>query len=388
LHLDPISSYGEETRVSSFLFLSMHPLSRPHSLERRQERLRQLLERRKLPLLLVSNPVNIFYLTGFRGSAGVAILGPSEAFLWVDPRYTQQAREQARGVEVVEERGSLLKAAGRCLGKMGVKKAGYEDGHLTCAGLRELAGQTPGTVRLTPAGGLVEELRYVKDPEEIECIRNAGWLTAAVLAEVIKQVRPGVRECDLAAEIDYRLRRRGADGAAFETIVASGPRAAWPHARASAKLLKKSELVIFDLGAILRGYAADMTRTFYLGNPSRRVRSLYSAVLEAQQRAVRSLGAGKRARDVDAAARRALAARGLDGCFTHSTGHGVGLEIHEKPRLARGEQQRLEAGCVVAVEPGVYLEGLGGIRIEDTVLVRRGGGEILTPAPKDDWIIM
>jgi len=367
----------------------MHPLSRPHSLERRQERLRQLLERRKLPLLVVSNPVNIFYLTGFRGSAGVAILGPSEALLWVDPRYTQQAREQARGVEVVEERGSLLKAAGRWLGKRGVKKAGYEDGHLTCAGLRELAGQTPGTVRLTPAGGLVEELRYVKDPEEIECIRNAGRLTAAVLAEVIKQVRPGVRECDLAAEIDYRLRRRGADGAAFETIVASGPRAAWPHARASAKLLKKSELVIFDLGAILRGYAADMTRTFYLGNPSRRVRSLYSAVLEAQQRAVRGLGAGKRGReDVDAAARRALAARGLDGCFTHSTGHGVGLEIHEKPRLARGEWQRLEAGCVVTVEPGVYLEGLGGIRIEDTVLVRRGGREILTPAPKDDWIIM
>jgi Xaa-Pro aminopeptidase len=366
----------------------MHPLSRPHSLERRQERLRQLLERRKLPLLVVSNPVNIFYLTGFRGSAGVAILGPSAALLWVDPRYTQQAREQARGVEVVEERGSLLKAAGRWLGKRGVKKAGYEDGHLTCAGLRELAGQTPGTVRLTPAGELVEELRYVKDPEEIECIRNAGRLTAAVLAEVIKQVRPGVRESDLAAEIECRLRRRGADGAAFETIVASGPRAAWPHARASAKLLKKSELVIFDLGAILRGYAADMTRTFYLGNPSRRVRSLYSAVLEAQQRAVRSLGAGKRARDVDAAARRALAARGLDGWFTHSTGHGVGLEIHEKPRLARGERQRLEAGCVVTVEPGVYLEGLGGIRIEDTVLVRRGGGEILTPAPKDDWIIM
>lgn len=256
----------------------MHPLSRPHSLERRQERLRQLLERRKLPLLAVSNPVNIFYLTGFRGSAGVAILGPSEAFLWVDPRYTQQAREQARGVEVVEERGSLLKAAGRWLGKRGVKKAGYEDGHLTCAGLRELAGQTPGTVRLTPAGGLIEELRYVKDAEEIECIRSAGQLTCAVFEEVVPHVRPGVRECDLAAEIDYRLRRRGADGAAFETIVASGPRAAWPHARASAKLLKKSELVIFDLGAILRGYAADMTRTFYLGNPSRRVRSLYSEI--------------------------------------------------------------------------------------------------------------
>ena len=318
----------------------------------------------------------------------MAIFGPSEALLWVDPRYTQQAREQAPGVEVIEERGSLLKAAGRWLGKRGLKAAGYDDEHLSCAGLRELAGQTPRSMRLRPAGGLVEELPYVKDPDEVECIRNAGGLTAEVFAEVRRHVRPGVRECDLAAEIDYRLRRRGADGAAFETIVVSGPRAAWPHARASAKLLQKSELVIFDLGAILTGYAADMTRTLYLGNPGRDVRRLYAAVLEAQHRAVRSVRAGKQAREVDAVARRALAARGLDGCFTHSTGHGVGLEIHEKPRLARGERQRLEAGCVVTVEPGVYLEGLGGIRIEDTVLVRRGGREILTPAPKDDWIII
>lgn len=365
----------------------MDPDRHPHPVAPRQERLRALLEVRRLPLLVVSNPINIFYLTGFRGSAGFAVLGLSDALLWVDPRYTRQAREQACGVEVIEEKGRLLKAVGRWLGEQRSRVAGYEDGHLTCAGLRELRGYAPARLRLQPAGGLIEELRYTKDAEEVECIRGAGRLTVEVYEEVVRQVRPGVRESDLAAEIEYRMKRRGADGTAFETIVASGPRGAWPHARASSKLLKKSELVIFDVGAILNGYAADMTRTVYLGRPGRRVRSLYGAVREAQQRAGEAVCAGAQASDVDAAARRSLARRGLAGYFTHSTGHGVGLEIHEKPRLARGENQRLVAGCVVTVEPGLYLEGFGGIRIEDTVLVDARGSENLTPASKDDWYI-
>jgi Xaa-Pro aminopeptidase len=355
---------------------------------KRRERLRALLEAQKLPLLVVSNPVNIFYLTGFRGSAGIAVVGPLEASLWVDPRYTRQAQAQAQGVEVFEEKGSLLKAAGGWLGKRRSRAAGFEDGHLTCAGLRELRGHVPPRVRLKPAGGLIEELRSVKDTEEINCIREAARLTSVVFAEVTRLVRPGVRESDLAAEMEYRMRRRGADGAAFETIVASGPRGAWPHARASSKLLKRSELVIFDLGAILRGYAADMARTVYVGKPSRRVRSLYCAVREAQQRAVEAARSGVQAKVVDGTARQALARRGLARYFTHSVGHGVGLEIHEKPRLARGETQRLAVGCVVTVEPGIYLEGFGGIRIEDTVLVGESGPEVLTPASKDDWYVV
>jgi Xaa-Pro aminopeptidase len=243
-------------------------------------------------------------------------------------------------------------------------------------------------VRLKPAGGLIEELRCVKEADEINCIRAAARLTSAVFTEVVRLVRPGVRELDLAAEIEYRIRRGGADGAAFETIVASGPRGAWPHARASSKLLKKSELVIFDLGAILRGYAADMARTVYVGKPGGRVRSLYGAVREAQQRAADVARSGIQARVVDSTARKALARRGLARYFTHSVGHGVGLEIHERPRLARGERERLAAGCVVTVEPGIYLEGFGGIRIEDTVLVGESGPEILTLASKDDWYVI
>jgi Xaa-Pro aminopeptidase len=353
----------------------------------RQKRLRALLETRHFPFLLLSNPLNLFYLTGFRGSAGVAIFTLDEARLWVDPRYTAQAQEEAHGVDVVEEKGGLLQAAAKWLKVRKAGRVGYEDGHLTCAAFQALAARLPAQTKLVPAGGMVEELRYVKDREEIETMREAGLLTAEVFEEVRDRVRPGVREADLAAEIEFRLRRKGAEGAAFETIVASGPRSVLPHARASGKLLRKGELVIFDLGAILRGYVADMTRTLYLGRPDRRVRSLVAAVLGAQERARETLRPGVRAGKVDQVARKALARRGLARYFTHSAGHGLGLEIHERPRLGKGGTERLEEGCVVTVEPGIYMEGLGGIRIEDTVLVGHAEAEILTPAPKDGWAI-
>jgi len=349
----------------------------------RQARLQALLEERRLPALVVTKPANIFYLTNFRGSAGVAVVGPPKPVLWVDPRYTVQARGSAEGVQVREEKGRLLEAVARWLTSKRLRRVGYEDSHLTCRGLRELKETGDGRLRFRPSSGLIEDLRSVKDIDEISRIREAGHLTAAVLGEVIGKIRPGVRESEVVAEIEYRMRRRGAEGPAFETIVASGPRAALPHARASAKPLARSELVILDLGAILAGYRADMTRTIYVGEPSRCVRRLYDAVLEGQACAIEALRDGVRAMDVDAAARKALRRRGLARHFTHSTGHGVGLEIHEGPRLGRGEKTRLKSGCVVTAEPGIYLEGFGGIRIEDTVLVGSEGPEILTPAPKD-----
>jgi Xaa-Pro aminopeptidase len=345
------------------------------------------MEARRVSWLLVTNLNNIAYLTGFRGSAGVGLLGPSESILWTDPRYTLQAQEQARGVEVIEERGGLLKAVARWLRKCQAPRVGFEESQLSHADFELLVRETRSRSMLKPAGGLIEELRAVKDLEEIGHIRAAGHLAATVLEEMHAQIRPGVRESDLAAEIEYRARKKGAEGVPFETIVASGARGALPHARASSKLLEENELVILDFGAKLSGYAADMTRTVHLGEPRRRVRSLYNAVLEAQQAAIGTLRAGARTGDVDAAARRNLGARGLAGLFTHSTGHGVGLEIHERPRLARGGKTRLKPGCVVTVEPGIYLEGFGGIRLEDTVLVGLGGPEVLTPAPKDRWVV-
>jgi Xaa-Pro aminopeptidase len=357
----------------------------------RHARLFASLEKRGLPWLVVTEPANIFYLTGFRGSAGVAVFAAmGDARLWVDPRYALQAREQAQGMRVKEERRALLKAAGDWLRrrKTGTSgRVGFEDSHLTCTGLTTLQDAVHRKVRFAPAGGLIEELRAVKDPEEIELIRRVAHLTARVQDDLRAKVQPGVREADLAADIEYQMRRQGAEGAAFETIVASGPRGALPHARASSKQIKENELVIIDLGAILAGYAADMTRTLYMGRPTRRVRSLYGAVLEAQERAIECAKAGVEAGEVDAAARRQLTRRGLGRYFTHSTGHGVGVDIHELPRLARGQKERLQAGYVVAIEPGIYLEGFGGIRLEDTVLVGKDGPEVLTPSSKHDWFI-
>lgn len=358
-----------------------------HRIRSRQERLRALLEARHLPFLVVTKPANIFYLTNFRGSAGVAVFGATEQVLLVDPRYTLQARETACGVEAREEKGRLVKGAARWLVRRRAKRAGFEDFHLTEAAVRSIERDAGGKVRFVPAGAMVEELRAVKEPEEIERIGEACRLTSAVLEEVLPMLRPGTCERGLAAEIEYRMKLKGAEGAAFETIVASGSRAALPHACASGKTLSQGDLVILDLGAILGGYASDMTRTFYLGRPGRRIRQLYGAVRESQEEAVRALGDGVRTSRVDTAARKVLERRGLADYFTHSTGHGVGLEVHESPRLGRSEKARLSSGSVVTVEPGIYLEGFGGVRLEDTLEVTAHGANNLTPVSKDAWSI-
>jgi Xaa-Pro aminopeptidase len=353
----------------------------------RRESLQARLATKKISTLIVTHPPNVFYLSGFRGSAGIAIFTATDAALLVDPRYTLQARSQAADMEVIEVKDGLLRAAGRRLRKAGSQRVGFEDTHLTCAEFQTLSREAHSPPRWQPAGVLLEELRAVKDVMEIEQIRHAGKITADAFQEVAGGLRLGVAERDVAAEIEYRMRLHGADGAAFETIVASGSRGALPHARPSDKTLGPGELVIFDLGAVYSGYAADMTRTVYLGSPDRRARSLYQSVLDAQAHAVKRLQAGVRAAEVDAEARSRLARRNLDKLFTHSTGHGVGIEIHEGPRVGKGVKTRISTGNVVTVEPGIYIEGLGGIRIEDTVLVGERSPEILTPASKDRWWI-
>ncbi len=376
---------GEEAKASSFYFQTMNSNAHQQSFEARRQRLRSQFERKKIAALLVTSLPNIFYLTGFRGSAGAALVGRSESLLWVDPRYTLQANEQAAGVEVIEATSGLLKEAAHWIRKNRLGAVGYDDAVLTCREFASLKQAGGPRQRWVPAGGMVEDLRAVKDDGEVDWIRKAGELTAAVFEKVRSKIRPGARESDLAAEIEYRMKRMGAEGAAFETIVASGRRSAWPHARPSAKLLKKNDLVIIDLGAILGGYAADMTRTVYLGKPSAQVRTLYNKVREAQERATQVALEGRLTGDVDAAARKVLELRKLERYFTHSTGHGVGLEIHEMPHVSRGDKSRLQKGYVITIEPGVYLEGFGGVRIEDTVLVTAGKPEILTPATKDAW---
>ena len=354
---------------------------------RRRERLARRLRSGRFGMVLVKNPLHLYYLTGFRGSAGAAVMGGPDCVLWVDPRYIVQAREEASGIEIRVEKRGLIRAAVRWLERRGMTHVGFEDTFLTWREHEQLLRLGRGTVQFVPLGDVIHELRTIKDVVEIECIRQAGRITAEVFEELLPDIRPGRRESDLAAEIEFRFRQKGAEGAAFATIVASGLRSAMPHAGATSKLLEKDDLVIFDLGAILRGYAADMTRTVFLGRPAKSVHSLFGAVMEAQMAAVSVVRAGVRAEEVDRHARHLLARRDLDRFFTHSTGHGVGLEIHERPRLAPRQRAVLKAGGVVTVEPAVYVEGTGGIRIEDTLLIRPEGSENLTPASKDNWFI-
>jgi Xaa-Pro aminopeptidase len=227
----------------------------------------------------------------------------------------------------------------------------------------------------------------VKDADELARMRQSARLISDVWTASVRHIKPGISELAVAADIERRMKLQGASGPSFETIVASGPRSAWPHARPTPKLLRKNELVVLDQGAILRDYCSDMTRTIFLGRSSAavraKVRALYDAVLQAQEAAIAAIRPGISAATVDAAARKVLRQSGLERYFTHSTGHGLGLEIHEMPRLGHGEETLLEAGMVVTVEPGIYIDRLGGIRIEDEVLVTSRGGEVLTSASRE-----
>jgi len=240
-----------------------------------------------------------------------------------------------------------------------------------------------GRISWLSGTGWVEDLRLLKSPSEIEKMRAAARLISKVFEQVVPLIRPGVTELDLAAEIDYRMRKLGASGPSFETIVASGPRAALPHARPTSKRLRRNELVVLDAGAILADYCSDITRTVFVGRATNQVKMWYRAVLDAQQAGIAACEPEVESAEPDAAARRVLESQGLGKYFVHSTGHGVGLEIHEAPRLAKGQKAKLQAGMVVTIEPGIYVEGVGGIRIEDDVAIHANRTEVLTTATRE-----
>ena len=306
------------------------------------------------------------------------------ATLFTDSRYTVQCREEVSAADVRIVSGGLIRAVGETLRrKPRTLHVAYSAAQVTVAQKRALSAAV-GT-RARWVGGLneVERLRAVKDGGELATMRDAAMLISEVWARVVEKIRPGLSELRVAADLEHAMKVGGASGPSFETIVASGSRSAWAHARATSKLLRKNELVVMDQGAILRGYCSDMTRTVFLGRPSDRVRRLYSAVLEAQQAAKAAIRPGVSAGEVDAAARQTLKRHKLAQYFTHSTGHGLGLEVHEMPRLGRGETFILEEGMVVTIEPGVYIEGLGGIRIEDDIVVASNGAQDLTSATRE-----
>lgn len=349
----------------------------------RLKKLNDWLAKTALDGLLVSHLPNIRYLCGFTGSAAALLVAGEHSVLFTDGRYRIQASEEVSGARVRIVRGDPLGKAVGWVAERKLRRVGFESARVSVAGKATVLRSSRNTVRWRGVENCVESLRALKDAQEIEAMRAAARLGSDVFRGVIPLVKPGVREIELAAEIEYGMRSRGASGPAFETIVAFGERTALPHARPTDRRLGKNELVLMDWGAILRGYCCDLTRTIYVGRAPARIRHWHQAVLDAQAAAREVLRPGAVAASVDGAARRVLRNRRLARYFMHSTGHGLGLEVHEAPRLGRNQKDRIQAGNVVTLEPGVYVEGVGGIRIEDDVLVTSGGFEVLTSASRE-----
>jgi len=357
-----------------------------HPYGERQRQFAKLLLEAKLPAAVLTHLPNIRYLTGFTGSNGLLLLGEGVPLLFTDPRYDVQAREEAATVRVKVTKTALWKAVSAVAKSRKWKRIGAESSRLSHATWMELSLEA-SPLKLNPIDGLVERLRTVKSAPEIEAMRLSARTCGEAYESTVKRLKPGASENDVAAELEYQMRRRGAEGASFDTIVAAGARAALPHARPTAVKLEPNQLVLVDMGASRNGYASDMTRMFALGDPGSGPRRWHKAVLEAQLAALHAVRPGVTAGSVDRVARRVLKRWKLDGAFTHSTGHGLGLEIHEAPRLGRKDETVLEEGMVITIEPGVYLEGEGGVRIEDTVLVTATGADILTPVSKELLVI-
>jgi len=354
---------------------------------RRIGQLRRRMSRAGLPALVVTHLPDVRYLTGFTGSSAVLAVTRRAARLFTDGRYATQAAEEvtAARVEIVSS-STAISAIQWVAAQPGVDRAGFDTTRTTVAELAHWRGALPSRLRRSFFVSLdslpIEALRIIKDPDELAIMSEAALIGCRLFDHVLHMIRPGLRELDVAAELEHQARLLGAEGMSFETIAASGARSALPHGRATANPLPRSGFLTLDFGVILKGYCSDMTRTVHLGKPNAEERRAYGAVLESQEAAVAAAGAGVSCGDVDEAARSILRKHGLAETFTHSTGHGVGLEIHEPPRVGSGQKTRLQPGMVVTIEPGIYLEGRFGIRIEDMVAVTRTGGQVLTPAPK------
>lgn len=348
----------------------------------RRERVLGLLEERQTAAAAFSHLPNIRYLTGFSGSSGVVLLSAKDAILFTDPRYELQAAEETNcKVKVV--RGPLWPEVVKSVRRRRVTPLGVEAEVLAQAEYARLGEQLGAGVKLSDISGLMERLRAVKDAGEIEAIRRSVEVCERAYFQTVRKIRVGMTESAIAAELEYRMRRLGAERPAFETIVAAGARSALPHAQPTGSRVQANQLVLVDMGASREGYLSDMTRMTHTGRPTGQTKRLHAAVLEAQLAALDAVRPGATCASIDGAARRMLKQHGYAEFFVHSTGHGLGLEIHEAPRIGRRVKEVLEQNMVITIEPGAYIPGKGGVRIEDTVVVTARGAEVLTAVPKE-----
>ncbi len=348
----------------------------------RLARLRERLDDHEVDGFLLTAPRSLRYICGFSGSNGCALVDQDEATFITDFRYKLQAQEEVQGFQRRVAKEELFKdlAGLDWFGK--ARRLGFESAHLSVQQAQQLKELLPPT-ELVPIKDAVERISMVKEEPEIESIRQAVGISDRVFPEILEHLRPGVREVEVCAELEYRMRKQGSERLPFDAIVVSGARSALPHGQPTEKELQDSDLVTMDYGARVAGYVSDCTRTVVLGQADGQKREIYQLCLRAQKEAEAAARAGMTAVELDGVARQIIADAGYGDYFGHGLGHGLGLEVHEDPRLSPRGQIRLEAGMVVTIEPGIYIPDVGGVRIEDVVVIREQECEVLTQASKE-----
>ncbi len=351
----------------------------------RLAKLREALAIEELDAILITQPENRRYLSGFTGSAGVLLISQNQAIIATDFRYFEQVARQAPDFQLAKVENRFVNLLPQLVEQVGAKRVGFESAHLTFDQHRKWAEVAEG-FELVPTKDLVEDLRAVKDEDELDAIKKAVALSDAAFAHILGVIEPGMTEKDVAWELESYMRTHGADKVAFDLIVAAGPNGAMPHATVSDRAIRAGEPIVIDLGAALDGYHSDLTRTIYLGEPDERFREIYGLVLGAQLAAedrIEGIKPGMTGKEADAIARRVIEEAGYGEQFGHGLGHGVGLAVHEKPTLGKLSDDVLRPGMVFTVEPGIYIPGWGGVRIEDMVVLREDGVEVLSQATKE-----
>jgi Xaa-Pro aminopeptidase len=351
-------------------------------MNQRVQQLRERLSELRIQYFLVSDPYNLRYLLGFTGSNGAALVTPEKVTFITDPRYGIQAGEEVRDAEVVLTTDSLFRPLKQKALVPERERLGFEAHHLTFRQFSTLRALLP-QVRFTATEHIVERIASHKDEGEIERIRRANQICAAAFADLLPKIQVGADCFELAAELSYLMKQHGGEADAFEPIVASGARSALPHARVAHQQIQPGEFLLIDFGCYVDGYAADVTRTVVVGEATARQREMYDAVLQANQISIEAAKPGMLAVELDRVARQYLEERGFAKLFVHSLGHGLGLRVHDLPRVSKRSKDRLEAGNVITIEPGIYEVDFGGVRIEDDVVLRESGAEVLTSIPKE-----
>lgn len=343
---------------------------------------RQRMDAQGLAALWITNPLNLRYMTGFTGSSGYVLVTMDTAILFSDFRYRTQAPEQAPDFVFIEHGPRITDALAQVVAEQKLDRIGFEPEHMTVAQFNEVE-RALGADRWIPASGIIEGLRMVKEESELQIMQEAADLADRAFEHICSYLKPGLSELEVALELEIFMRNNGAASTSFETIVASGERSALPHGVASSRKLRNNEFVKLDFGAYYQGYCSDITRTVVLGQPSDRHREIYAIVLEAQLHALEHIKPGMTGREADALTREIIKRYGYSDYFGHGTGHGLGLEIHEAPRLSMTSDTVLQPGMTVTVEPGIYIPDFGGVRIEDDIVITETGCRRLTHSSKD-----